>query len=226
MAADETLLLSAAAGMASLRFYAWSTATVSLGYFQSYRAWSEDEALRALPCVRRPSGGMMLVHHHEVTYALAVPAGAPWQSGESWLPRMHAVIAAALAAMGVPAQLYHPMPSVHGSGALCFRHHAEGDLLVGGAKVVGSAQRKQRRGLMQHGGILLAASPFTPLLPGIRELCGLTLSPAEVCAAIQRAFAGQTGWALAPGDWTGEERDRIEMLVAEKYTRSGWNKKR
>ena len=34
MAADEALLERAAAGIASVRFYGWSEATVSLGYFQ------------------------------------------------------------------------------------------------------------------------------------------------------------------------------------------------
>ena len=34
MAADEVLLGQAAQGIASLRFYTWSQATLSLGYFQ------------------------------------------------------------------------------------------------------------------------------------------------------------------------------------------------
>src|SRR5712671_6762185 len=97
MAADEALLEAAAAGRASLRFYGWSEATVSLGYFQAEALRRQDPRLAGLPYVRRPSGGATLVHHHEVTYALALPAGPPWQSGVSWLGRMHVVIAAALA---------------------------------------------------------------------------------------------------------------------------------
>ena len=34
MAADEALLEAASRGVASLRFYGWSEATLSLGYFQ------------------------------------------------------------------------------------------------------------------------------------------------------------------------------------------------
>ena len=79
MAADEVMLRSAADGIASLRFYGWAQATVSLGYFQSHVANRADPKLGALPWVRRPSGGATLVHHHALTYALALPPGDAWQ---------------------------------------------------------------------------------------------------------------------------------------------------
>src|SRR5947207_4428455 len=100
MAADEALLQSALAGKPSLRLYGWSEPTVSLGYFQPEAVRREDPRLAQLPYVRRPSGGGTLVHHHEVTYALALPPGPNWQSGagkhlQFWLWRMHEIIAAA-----------------------------------------------------------------------------------------------------------------------------------
>src|SRR5215831_4960626 len=174
MAADEVLLASAANGQASLRFYGWSEATLSLGYFQPAARRLEDPLLASLPFVRRPTGGDALVHHHELTYCLAVPAGPRWQSGEPWL-RMHAVIAAALADFGIAARPYDSAGDTPFTGFLCFRHFTAGDLMLNGAKVVGSAQRRQRGAVMQHGGILLAASSFTPALPGIRELRGVEL---------------------------------------------------
>src|SRR5205085_9543391 len=97
MSADEVLLASAAtAKMASLRFYGWSEPTLTLGYFQPERLRHTESGLAQLPYVRRPTGGASLVHHHEVTYALALPAGQPWQGDEPWLRRMHAIIASAL----------------------------------------------------------------------------------------------------------------------------------
>src|SRR6516164_4746299 len=101
MAADEVLLESGQAGTASFRLYAWTEATVSLGYFQPAGLRQTDPRIAALPFVRRPSGGAALVHHLEVTYALGLPAGRPWQTGESWLCRMHYVLTAALASLGV-----------------------------------------------------------------------------------------------------------------------------
>ena len=109
---------------------------------------------------------------------------------------------------------------------LCFLHQTPADLLVGGAKVVGSAQRKQRGALMQHGGILLAASPASPQLPGIAELTGRRLTPQEVAAAVARRFGRATGWAVEPGDWSDAERRRIAELVVTRYTQPAWNGKR
>ena len=48
MAADEVMLESAVTGVASLRFYGWTEATVSLGYFQTERLRREDARLAEL----------------------------------------------------------------------------------------------------------------------------------------------------------------------------------
>lgn len=223
MAADEAMVRSAADGIASLRFYGWTTATVSLGYFQPCAVRSADSRLATLPWVRRPSGGATLVHHHEVTYALALPTGPPWHTAESWLTRMHRIISAALAEHGVHAACATPVK--HGA-VLCFQQHACGDLLIAGRKVVGSAQRKYRQALMQHGSILLAQSEHTPTVPGIRETAGVTLTPPEVDEAILRALIAETGWALSRASWTESEQLEIGRLIGEKYANSTWNERR
>jgi lipoate-protein ligase A len=226
MAADDALLQSAVHGLASLRFYGWITATVSLGYFQPVRRRQDDPRTAALPFVRRASGGDALVHHHEVTYALALPAGAPWQLGESWPKRMHGIIAAALREFGIESHLHVPAVEARFAGALCFQHLAAGDVLIGASKVVGSAQRRQRGALLQHGGMLLARSPHAPDLAGIGELSGGCLTVQETCDSVRRAFVARTGWDLGPGEWTNAEREAVERLAANKYSQDWWNCKR
>ncbi|HTU91555.1 MAG TPA: lipoate--protein ligase family protein [Gemmataceae bacterium] len=227
MAADETLLEAAAAGMASLRLYGWSQPTLSLGYFQSSAAVRAFSNLGELTWLRRPSGGAALVHHLEATYALALPAGASWQRrGESWLCRMHHLLADALASFGVTARMCCAQDAMKLGDVLCFLHHTPGDLLIGDAKVVGSAQRKQSGALMQHGSILLAASPWTPQLPGIRELAGVSLSAETLSAAVAEQLTKQTGWQFDASDWSPTERERIEDLATGKYAQSAWNDKR
>jgi lipoate-protein ligase A len=226
MAADEVLLQSAIRGLASLRFYGWITATVSLGYFQPEQRRHDDPRTAALPFVRRASGGDALVHHHEVTYALAVPPGGPWQTGEPWPRRMHAMIGVALREFGIESRLHVAAAAPRFAGSLCFQHLAADDLLIGSHKVVGSAQRRHRGALLQHGGILLAGSPYAPELPGISELSGRCLTASETCDSVRRAFVARTGLDLTGGEWTNAERQAVEELAASKYSQDWWNCKR
>jgi lipoate-protein ligase A len=227
MAADEVLLEAAAAKTASLRFYGWSQPTLSLGYFQAEAVRRAYPRLEQLAWVRRPSGGAALVHHLELTYALALPTGAPWQKhGESWLRRMHTIITDALADLGVGARPCGADEERELGAVLCFLHHTPGDLLIDQAKVVGSAQRKQRGAILQHGGILFAASPYTPVLAGIRELAGRSISTEALSAAVAERFVRHTGWLLQRTEWSLAEGRRIDELVAGKYTQPAWNCKR
>jgi lipoate-protein ligase A len=227
MALDEALLASAEAGRAALRFYAWTEATLSLGYFQPAGPARARAALAPLPWVRRPSGGAALVHHREVTYALALPPGRDWQpAGWPWIPRMHDAFAAALADLGVTATLVGTDQERKLDDVLCFLHHTPGDLVVGRHKVAGSAQRKRHGALLQHGGVLLARSPHTPQLPGIAELAGRTIGPTAWVEAATAAFVRASGWELALDDWSGEERRLAEQLGAERYRCAAWNERR
>jgi lipoyl(octanoyl) transferase len=227
MAADEVMLHSIAADhIASLRFYGWTPATLSLGYFQPAAARLMNPLLAGLPWVRRPTGGATLVHDCEVTYALALPPGEPWQAGEPWMPRMHRIIAEALTSLGVQQRLALVERPTRSAEVLCFQQHTPGDLVCGSAKIVGSAQRKQRRVLLQHGGILLARSRHTPQLPGLRELSGVTLAPGNVEEAIVAAFKKATGWTVTRGNWTEKDERQIDLLANEKYCSAAWNEKR
>lgn len=222
MAADEAMLESAEAGVASLRFYGWSEPTLSLGYFQP-----AGERVAGLPWVRRMTGGAALVHHHEVTYALALPAGRPWlAAGESWVCRFHHLIAAALAPAGAATRAVVCGEEKKLGPVLCFLHQTQGDLVAASAKVVGSAQRKRKGALLQHGGVLLARSEFAPQLPGLAELTGVRFTAGDVAKLVAERFAADTGWELVRGEWSAAERARRDALVSEKYARPAWNEKR
>jgi lipoyl(octanoyl) transferase len=227
MAADESLLETAANGGASLRFYGWTSPTLSLGYFQSTAVRRTDPLLEQLPFVRRPTGGDALVHHHELTYALALPAGPPWQKrGESWIQRMHGIIRAALKRLGVSLTFCGSGKETKLGPVLCFLHQTPCDLLLASHKVVGSAQRKARGALLQHGAILLAQSPHTPSLPGLRELAGFKQSREVLIQALLNEFSRDTGWSLTHANWAPEERHRADALAGEKYASVKWNEKR
>jgi lipoate-protein ligase A len=229
MAADHALLESAAQGVATLRFYAWTEPTLSLGYFQPESARHIREPLAGLPFVRRPTGGQILVHDHEMTYALALPSGHPWrpeaEKVSAWLGRMHLVIADALRSLGVQTDVSTGSVAERGE-TLCFLQPVAGDVLIGAHKIAGSAQRRRRGALLQHGAVLMAASAHAPMLPGIQELTGLCLSKQDLCNAISRQFSQHFSCPLLPGDLSPSERNRINVLARTQYTQPAWNLKR
>src|SRR5207253_609923 len=100
------------------------------------------------------------------------------------------------------------------------------DLLYAGHKVVGSAQRKYHRALLQHGSILLQRSEHTPALPGLEELTDRSLPMERLRETVTDAFAALTGWQIVPTEWSPEEREMIKTLAAEKYATADWNDKR
>lgn len=227
MAADEVMLTAAVDGRLSLRFYGWNPPTVSLGYFQPSSFRRGDPNLAALPFVRRPSGGLTLVHHHELTYALALPPALAACSCPPWLVRVHQVIAGVLLGLGAPVVLHTASSGNPATTSpLCFHHLTPGDVVLAGSKVVGSAQRKARGALLHHGGILLARSPFTPTLPGIRDLAGLAPDPVSLARDVAAGLAAVQGWKLADTLWQSEELHAIDAAVRDKYARTEWNDRR
>lgn len=222
MAADEVMLLAAAdRNIASLRFYTWSVPTLSLGYFQPAAPRLTD-----VVWVRRPSGGAAILHHHELTYCLALPIGAPWQTKESWICRFHHLVTAALATFGVLADSVVCGQEKKLGDFLCFLHQTAGDLLINDAKIAGSAQRKLRGALMQHGSILLKRSPHAPALEGIAELVENEIGVGELSDAIAREMRSDTKWEIQEASWTEDERRRAAEIAQSKYSSESWNLKR
>jgi lipoate-protein ligase A len=219
MAADEILL---DAEVAALRFYAWAEPTLSLGYFQPHLA---ARSFPALPWLRRATGGEAIVHHHELTYSLVLPPGGEYQPRSAgWMCRFHGLIRQALARFGVTAEPCGPERRL--GDTLCFLHHTPGDLIVAGHKVAGSAQRKQRGTLLQHGSVLLRRSAHTPALPGVAELTGREVSAEDLRVAVVEEFRRETGWTLEAGEFGEAGRANIVERIASRYGSSEWNEKR
>ncbi len=163
MAADLALLDDVVrSGGAFLRLYRWDPPTLSIGRNQQAPALE-----RPIPIVRRPTGGNAVWHEHEVTYAVAAPIEVFGSLRDAYR-QIHTRLAAALRSLGVDATLapYRPTPSLRSGQAVrpsddptsCFAVPVGGEILVGGRKVVGSAQVRKRDAFLQHGSILLDGS--------------------------------------------------------------------
>jgi len=108
---------------------------------------------------------------------------------------------------------------------MCFGRRSCGDLLVGSVKVAGSAQRRTKTGILQHGSILLARSPFAPEFPGLAELIGLQISPDELADTLIEALADELGVKMQAGSLPSSALSRAQELLAAKYAHPHWTQR-
>jgi lipoate-protein ligase A len=158
MALDHALMARARrSGERVFRVYSWTQPTLSLGRHQLALGRIDPEHARRLgvALVRRPTGGRALLHHREVTYSVTAPLGRT-DSVREWYDSINGVLLSALHALGVraePAAVTTRTPSP--GTASCFVRADEGEISLGGRKLVGSALLRQDDALLQHGSILL-----------------------------------------------------------------------
>lgn len=172
MAVDEFLLEAAVHhDRCSMRWYQWERPTVSLGYFQNLATIDAYSELAGLPVVRRLSGGGAIVHDRELTYACALPASHPLaREPRALYTRIHARIIEVLAEFGVPAEFRGERDAGRDGQFLCFGRGDAFDVVMDGQKILGSAQRRRKGAVLQHGALVLSRSPHAPQFPGILDL--------------------------------------------------------
>jgi lipoyl(octanoyl) transferase len=166
------LLLEAAVndGRCSLRWYRWEQPTVSLGYFQDASAIGGLAELADLPVVRRLSGGGAIVHDQELTYACALPAAHPFaQRPRDLYERIHQRIIDVLAEFGLIAQLRGNHDKNRDSEFLCFGRGDAFDVVIGKENILGSAQRRRKGAILQHGSLVVRRSTHAPQFRGILD---------------------------------------------------------
>jgi lipoate-protein ligase A len=161
MAIDAGLLAVAErTGRAFLRLYCFDPPCLSFGRNEPVTGYDRAAIARlGVDVVRRPTGGRAVWHEHEVTYAVAAPIAA-FGGLRLGYRAIHAWLAAALRTLGAEATLAPegPLPAVRAHGGACFAAPVGGEVLVDGRKLVGSAQARRGRALLQHGSVLLAGS--------------------------------------------------------------------
>ena len=246
MALDEALLLSRLAGEGppTLRFFSWDPPTLSLGYGQPLdgRVDLAAAAQLGLGVVRRPTGGSAILHEGpdlELTYSVTAAAGdfegaddllATYQ----WIGR---ALEVGLNALGAPVAMVSVQPSDPRSmPAFCFARTGSYELEAGGRKVVGSAQRRQGAGFLQHGAVMLGADParLARVFPSSRDpLAGMTTLEAvlgrrpsfdETQASLAEGFRRVHGVTLEPGGLAEGEVARMETLTRDKYGSAEWTR--
>lgn len=203
MARDEWLLEQAiAADEISLRFYRWAEPTLSLGYFQEKRNKELPQRFEQLPQVRRLSGGGAILHDQEITYSVAIPATHPLaRTPVKLYGLVHRAVISALAEQGVTACMRGEEQKEINGRFLCFLRGDCHDIVIGDHKILGSAQRRRKGAILQHGSLILKQSPHAPEIPGLGELSGIQIEENDFCSSLIRklsAIAEEWGSATFP----------------------------
>jgi lipoate-protein ligase A len=227
MGRDEALLLRASSGPPSqptLRIYTWIEPTVSLGYFQPYAEFERlGPPVNQLAVVRRPTGGGAILHDLEMTYSLTAPLSHPiCRHGTSRLYEWaHDAVIASLKTMGLDARRDGPTDD---SGPqrgpfFCFERRHRFDVLIHGDKIAGSAQRRTKAAVLQHGSIILANRfPVQPVAPLGHEFDN---AMARIRSCFASDFAASLDLKPLPGRWTPDELESAATL-STRHRDSAW----
>ena len=163
MTRDETLARQLERGEIepTVRIYGWAPPAISIGFHQREDDFDVPELKRAgIDLVRRPTGGKAILHAHEVTYCAVLPLsyGAP----RLLYLMIHEALLGGIRSMGIPAELNAEDQDLRRAyattgGIPCFSTSVGSEIQVAGKKLVGSAQRRFGRVVLQHGSFLLGA---------------------------------------------------------------------
>jgi lipoyl(octanoyl) transferase len=242
-ARDDALLSRArATGEEVIRLYSWERPAVSFGRNERLAGRFTADGVRAagLDVARRQTGGRALLHHRELTYAIAGPAGVDDTLRATYL-RLNSLLAAALQRLGVAAEVAGVSgPALLPDGAPCFATPSPGELVVDGRKLVASAQWREAGAFLQHGSILIdddqtmlagaidaeCALPPVPAPATLRALLPRVPTLADLAGAISAVLVDSTGIApvrLAPEALLAEAEVRTR---SEHYRDPAWTWRR
>lgn len=200
----------------TLRFYTWSPTAISLGYHQSsfpphwqQLTWNDVP----VDLVRRPTGGRAVLHQGDLTYAV-VTSGLSGSRIQVYQQLCEFLIQG-WRRLGV--ELHYGNAGrgyIHNPN--CFGTATGADLVLGdGNKLIGSAQLKRDRTILQHGSIRLTPDAtlfkqvfgdeaFSPLnLPVVDQ--------AEVIEALTIAAREYFGMKLEPKPLSAVEWEAISQ---------------
>jgi lipoate-protein ligase A len=245
MAVDEHLFRRARTEPETfLRFYRWARPTASLGASQTAERVADLEFCRrrGVDIVRRITGGKLVLHDREVTYAVAsadVEAFGPTLA-ESYR-RISQGLMRGLELMGLAPRLAAVSPPEYIRGTMpCFAFPARDEVELDGRKIIGSAQKRMGVAFVQHGSIPLekdeallraAARPGAPDgggagMTSLSEALGREASFDEAAARLALGMAEFFGVRLEPTVLGPAEEEAVTRLETARYGSDDWTFRR
>lgn len=159
MAIDSWLFQQYENGLSDpiLRFYTWSKPTISLGYLQKkypddwhHLIWKNEP----LDLVIRPTGGRAVLHQGDLTYMVII--SLEHRKTLDIYQDICQFLIEGWKTLGIPLQ-YGTAKRGYIHNSSCFNTATMADLItIEGSKLIGSAQRRGKRSILQHGSMVLS----------------------------------------------------------------------
>ncbi|HEY5553226.1 MAG TPA: lipoate--protein ligase family protein [Opitutaceae bacterium] len=204
--------------VARYRHYEWRGPAFTFGYSQKFGFVRAQVPADVLDICRRPTGGGLVDHSEDWTYALVIPrAHALWDARASECYRaVHECLAAALAAKSVPAVVKKSAePATGGEPAgVCFQQAELFDVMhaSSGVKIAGAAQKRTGQGMLLQGSVW-------------RPACGGAVDWDAFGEAFESGLASLLGAKPAHPGWPEWNEDE-ETALTEQYASPEWNEQR
>jgi lipoate-protein ligase A len=256
MAIDEAILYSLAEGRSrpTLRFFQWEPACLSLGYNQHWQDIDEAACRRlGYTWTRRPTGGRAILHTDEATYSLIVPQEDPRIQGG--IVASYRVLSfgllRGLAKLGVEAKqatkedVEFSRQNAGKGGPVCFDTPSRYEITWSGKKLIGSAQLRRRRIVLQHGTLPLCGDitrilnvlhlseaerqEQRRLLPErattLEQALGYMMPFDPVITALADGFVQELNLSLEETPLTEQELALAQKLRTDQYANEAWLKR-
>jgi lipoate-protein ligase A len=223
--AHDFLLLQRYPRATAVRFrhYGWRGPAWTFGYSQKIAFVRSQIPAEARDLCRRPTGGGVVDHTDDWTYALAAPRGtslcdAP--ATESYRI-VHDCLVKALRAQGVPAELElrvapveeatAPAAPAAGPAGVCFQRAEVFDVVHGDsrAKIAGAAHKRNKNGLLLQGSLWKPACAAAADWAAFHD---------QFVAGLAAALGAETATPVWP-EFGYEE----EQALIEQYSGPEWN---
>ncbi len=221
-----------------VRLYTWAKPTFSIGVSQKTQRALDLDFIRNNGCeyVRRVTGGKAVLHHREITYAVASSEDLFFIEHDLHQSYMliSQVLVQAIRSLGVDAILSKGSAAeLSRSHNPCFSFPTAHEIEVKGKKIVGSAQKRDKKALLQHGSIPLAMDyelyagganfPVEALRKSMTTWGSISSRGVqELKEALVQGFREFTGSDLVPMAFTPGDHRCIAVL-REKYASDAWN---
>ncbi len=147
---------------AFFRLYRWNPFCISIGANQSFDDIDLSKTAKdGIDVVKRPTGGRAILHAEEWTYSVIFPLNYQYSPKEIYELISEALIRGLTKYNPLlsKSELESVQPNIpklleEPSGVLCFASTAKNEVKFSGKKIIGSAQRKLDKTILQHGSIL------------------------------------------------------------------------